>query len=423
MSFGLRQLGEWLLFLSLVLAQHCEAQAERIYDPRPGFHPNSLDTTTVLGPQARIIGGTDTERGRYPYFVSLIDVNGRHTCGGSLVAPDVVLTAAHCQGVANRVHIGQWNRSDINDDYDNIAITIPEFPHPDYVESAFEYDFLILKLEGSSSREYLRLNANANIPQSDVQDEVTVIGFGNTISGVQSLAEILQQVTLSYIPNSVCELSKDSSLDLTYQNKIIDAMLCAGDSGQDSCQGDSGGPLIVSGGSADQDVQVGVISWGFGCALPAFPGVYARVSAEMEWLRSMICEVSSDPPEYLSCSKNATLPPLSVPVTVGIQLDAFPEETSWSITDKVDGTKFAEVPFGSYNIAESRVRETVFLPAGRSMVFQIDDSFGDGLCCNTPGNYIISLGSRPFGKVLVSGGGKFEGAQFHEFDVPSKNCN
>lgn len=241
----------------------CSAQTEQIYDPRPGFHPNSSGTTTtnILGPQPRIIGGTDAQKGRYPYFASLLDVNGRHTCGGSLVAPDVILTAAHCQGVAVRAHIGQWNRTDENDDYDDIAITNPEFPDPAYVESAFEYDFLILKLEGSSSRQYLRLNANPNIPQGGIQDEVTVIGFGDTISGVQSLAEILQEVSLTYIPNSVCELSKDSSLDLTYQNKIIDAMLCAGDSGQDSCQGDSGGPLIVSGGSADQDVQVGVISW------------------------------------------------------------------------------------------------------------------------------------------------------------------
>ncbi len=139
----------------------------------------------------------------------------------------------------------------------------------------------------------------------------------------------------------------------------------------------------------------------------------------MDWLRTTICEVSNDPPGYLNCNNTATLPPRSVPVTVSIQLDDFPEEISWSIQDAVDGTVFAEVPFGVYTDAGSRVGETVFLPAGSSVVFKIEDSFGDGLCCNTPGNYLVSLGSRPYGDVLVSGGGDFHGTIFHDFNVPT----
>lgn len=110
--------------------------------------------------------------------------------------------------------------------------------------------------------------------------------------------------------------------------------------------------------------------------------------------------------------------PRSVPITVSIQFDDFPEETSWSITDLTDMTVFAEVPFGTYTEARARVRETVFLPAGGSVKFEINDSFGDGLCCNTPGNYVVSLGSQPNGPILVSGGGSFESSLVHNFDVP-----
>lgn len=158
---------------------------------------------------------------------------------------------------------------------------------------------------------------------------------------------------------------------------------------------------------------------GYGCALPSFPGVYSRISAEMDWLRATICQASDAPPDYLNCDGSATQPPRSVPVSVSIQLDDFPEETSWSMQDTQDGTIYAEVLVGSYSDAGSRITETVFLPGGRRVVFIIDDSFGDGLCCNSPGNYIVSLGSRPYGEVLVSGGGGFEGPKFHEFDVPT----
>ena len=63
----------------------------------PSFVVRQKDNTAGQGPQTRIIGGTDAPRGRYPYFVSLLTAFRGRTCGGTLVAPDVVLTAAHCR--------------------------------------------------------------------------------------------------------------------------------------------------------------------------------------------------------------------------------------------------------------------------------------------------------------------------------------
>ena len=83
-------------------------------------------------------------------------------------------------------------------------------------------------------------------------------------------------------------------------------MMCARDDNQDSCQGDSGGPLVVKEG-ANSDIQVGVVSWGVGCAHESFPGVYARISSAYDWIKQQVCAKSSDPPSSFNCGSNFAL--------------------------------------------------------------------------------------------------------------------
>jgi hypothetical protein len=318
--------------------------------------------------------------------------------------------------------VGRWNRNNRDDDYEEFEI-VTEYVHPQFNKLEITHDFLLLKIDGLSNKQHILLNDDPKLPTGNVNDELTVIGFGMTVEDdLSTQANILKQVGLHYVTNDVCALAEDPTTGGSYQGLITSDMLCATDDGQDSCQGDSGGPLLIQNGAANRDVLVGLVSWGLGCALPGFPGIYSRISDQIDWIQSTICLISSMPPTEFGCEgadpPSQTPPSDTVPVTIYIQFDDFPRETGWSIEELVDGHVLLEVPTGSYGASRSRVEETVFLVTGKTYVFVIDDKYGDGLNANVPGNYLVVFGRSQDGEVLVSGGGNFGFRQRHEFTVP-----
>mmetsp|Transcript_7700 Transcript_7700/g.15981 ORF Transcript_7700/g.15981 Transcript_7700/m.15981 type:complete len:656 (-) Transcript_7700:106-2073(-) len=271
---------------------------------------------SLLSP--RIIGGSEAPSTRYPYAVSLQDRLG-HFCGGSLIAPDLVLTAAHCAGGSYDIVVG---REDLNDMSVGEKIgTLKEIKHPQYDDATTEFDFNLVVLEkevdlAAHGVTLMSINSDGSVPS--VGQEVTVMGWGDTVAAddVQLLSTLLMEVTVKVISNEVCESSTGMIggwMD-SYEGQITEAMLCARDEGQDSCQGDSGGPLIIDGGSAGADVQVGVVSWGIGCASASFPGVYARISHVYDWIESQVCTQSAQPPSSFNCNGSPT-PPSPTPPT------------------------------------------------------------------------------------------------------------
>jgi trypsin len=249
---------------------------------------------------ARIIGGDEAVEGRYSYAVSLQDKNG-HFCGGSLIAPDVVLSAAHCAGGKYKAVIG---RHDLDtDDGEEIDVAI-EMSHPDYDDYLTDNDFMLLFLSRSTTEDVELVKVNSDVVS--VGEDVTVMGWGNMHPDRDMPADELMEVEVSIISNEECD---DSSGKIdgdkeNYHDQITENMVCAKDSGEDSCQGDSGGPLVIR--SASGDVQVGVVSWGIGCAHKDFPGVYARVSAQYDWIRTNVCHLSLNPPASFGCGRSAT---------------------------------------------------------------------------------------------------------------------
>lgn len=191
-------------------------------------------------PLPRIIGGSDTEMGRYPYFVSLLNQDGVHSCGGTLVAPDVVMSAAHCADSVKYAQVGRWHRVDSNDDYEEFDIVTPLHLHPLYQSgTSFSNDVMLIKLNRQSTKQYLRINENPDLPTGQQPDELTAIGIGYTKDADASSApQVLQEASLSYVPPYICERSKDPSIVENYQGLISEDMLCASDDGEDTCQGE-----------------------------------------------------------------------------------------------------------------------------------------------------------------------------------------
>ena len=240
----------------------------------------------------RIIGGYEAVEDRYPYAVSLRGPLG-HYCGGSLIAREVVLTAAHCRGVAySSAVVGRHDLGEYNDG-DTFAIRA-ELPHPEYDELLSSYDYMLLFLVGGYADAgedvvTARLNSDPHVPAPG--GDVTVVGWGDTdISDVvEDVSDVLMKVRVRVVSNDECGSVEGGGY--SYEGRITDSMLCAWSDGRDSCQGDSGGPLVIRGGGGDgrSDVQVGIVSWGVGCAYDRFPGIYARVSMAYDWIEREVC--------------------------------------------------------------------------------------------------------------------------------------
>lgn len=242
--------------------------------------------------ERKIVGGEEVDPiGRYPYQVAMIN-GGSQYCGGSLVDKDWVLCAAHCHGIGSSVYIGRHDLTDSGEDYETLEVEW-ETKHPDYNDNSLNNDFMMVKLKESSSYSPVKLDSGST--NVDAGAKVTVMGWGTT-SFQGSSSDVLMEVEVDVVSNSDCNSD--------YSGGITNNMICASRAGKDSCQGDSGGPLIVKGADASSDVQVGVVSWGNGCAYPDYPGVYARVSSQIEWIEEQIASGTKPDDEYYDGSNN-----------------------------------------------------------------------------------------------------------------------
>eukprot|EP00594_Rhizosolenia_setigera_P005918 CAMPEP_0178948684 /NCGR_PEP_ID=MMETSP0789-20121207/5615_1 /TAXON_ID=3005 /ORGANISM="Rhizosolenia setigera, Strain CCMP 1694" /LENGTH=170 /DNA_ID=CAMNT_0020629089 /DNA_START=351 /DNA_END=863 /DNA_ORIENTATION=+ len=137
---------------------------------------------------------------------------------------------------------------------------------------------MVLKLASNSTYSPVKYDDGSADTSSGV--DVVVMGWGTTTSGGQS-SDLLLEVELDAISNAECENEYGAG-------EITDDMLCASRAGKDSCQGDSGGPLILKGTDSASDVQIGIVSWGYGCADPDYSGVYSRVSSNTEFIECVV---------------------------------------------------------------------------------------------------------------------------------------
>ena len=200
---------------------------------------------SVAKPMPRIINGENAEQGKYQFFASLTS-GGEHSCGGTLIAPDMILTAAHCQGL-QQAELGRDLRVDPNDQFEMFNL-IEEFRHPAYSNETYVFDFMVMKLDRPAPPSYpiIRLNQDREQPLIGVQDSVKAIGFGVTeyyYDGTHNgAAGVLQEVDLHVITNEECATSRgtanvEDTYTIGYDGLITPDMLCAEDDFQDTCAG------------------------------------------------------------------------------------------------------------------------------------------------------------------------------------------
>ncbi|HSA49630.1 MAG TPA: serine protease [Yinghuangia sp.] len=234
------------------------------------------------GPPKVIVGGSPTTTSENPWVVAL---SSRQTfgsersgqfCGGALIAPTRVLTAAHCVleddgTTADRPDLTViQGRTDLRGTQGREVEVAAVHPNPSFDTTSVEGDWAVLDLAAALPGPVLPMvEQGENVYAPDTP--ATVLGWGDT-SGYGDYSPVLRKVTVPVTSDATCRSAYPGGVLGTYDAA---SMVCAGlpQGGKDACSADSGGPMLIGGRLA------GVVSWGHGCALPRKPGVYTRVSA------------------------------------------------------------------------------------------------------------------------------------------------
>uniref|UniRef100_A0A8C0C1T2 Plasma kallikrein n=1 Tax=Buteo japonicus TaxID=224669 RepID=A0A8C0C1T2_9AVES len=224
---------------------------------------------------ARIVGGTDSSPGEWPWQVSLhVKLSRqRHLCGGSIISLNKPQNFIQHNPNIWRVYAGILKQSEINEDTPFFKVE-EIIVHPQYKYAQTGYDIALMKLDKPMNFTDLQLpiclpsKEDANILYTDCW----VIGWG-----YRKEKDILQKATVPLMSKEECQARYR-------KRRIGDKVICAGydEGGRDACKGDSGGPLSCK--HEEVWYLVGITSWGEGCARPRQPGVYTKVAEYSDWI-------------------------------------------------------------------------------------------------------------------------------------------
>jgi secreted trypsin-like serine protease len=268
------------------------------------------------GPSARIVNGDPIAISQAPWQVALVrssvaDNYNAQFCGGSLVSATHVVTAAHCvpglapSGVEILAGVGNLNESTTRIAVSGIT------SHPSYNAATTENDIAVITLQTPVALDGTLRRVIALPPPAPAGgttwpvtgESVWVSGWGALASG-GSYPTQLQGVTVGVLadPASPACGSYPDPAGGTFQPAT---MLCAGAvaPNRDSCQGDSGGPAAID--RSGTWTLAGVVSWGYGCADPSYPGIYSRVTTYREWVLAQTSGISTPPAEPTTVSASA----------------------------------------------------------------------------------------------------------------------
>ncbi|MFP4474107.1 MAG: trypsin-like serine protease [Desulfatibacillaceae bacterium] len=293
-----------------------------------------------------IVGGTEAEADAWPFAAALLnaavqDNFSAQFCGCSVIEDTWVLTAAHCvDDVPSPSEIevlagthdlttGQGERIDVT----RIVI------HPGFDSLTLDNDVALLQLarpvpSGATAVDLYR--TAGSLPE----ELLTVVGWGRLEEG-GVFASVLMELDLPWVSTETCQTA--------YPDRAIDEdVICAGysEGGKDACQGDSGGPLFLAG--PDGVRQVGIVSWGDGCAEAGKYGVYTRITSYLDFIDETISRTAVFGRVSTSFAGHARLPVIGARVSL--------HGTDYTATTDASGeyviSDYPEhLPAGSYALA------------------------------------------------------------------------
>ncbi|XP_011645767.1 trypsin-1 [Pogonomyrmex barbatus] len=219
----------------------------------------------------RITRGMETDIRQHPYQLSL-QRSLRHTCGAVIINNKWVVTAAHCVGLSASVY--RLNAGS-NDKYGGVYYRVKRIVrHPAYNGITIDYDIALLEIDGE-------ITFNDRVQPVKLAEKelangvmVNVTGWGAMKLG-EGPSTTLMIVSLPIVSRETCRNI------YWHIRSVTERMICAGymHGGPDACEGDSGGPLTANG------TLYGIVSWGYKCGQPFYPGVYTNVADLLWWIK------------------------------------------------------------------------------------------------------------------------------------------
>ncbi|XP_030241453.1 venom protease [Drosophila navojoa] len=278
-----------------------------VFPSQPGGGASSSISSSGCGiggaTTNRVVGGLPVRKGAYPWMAALgyFKDGNRNSleflCAGSLISSQFVVTSAHCiNSMLALVRLGARDLSNPSEagvmDY-RIRRTLV---HPQFDLSAIANDIALIELNGEApSTADIRPICLPESSRFQLEDQFVgmnpfVAGYGAT-QHQGATSNVLRDAQVPIVSRQSCQQSYKSVFQFV---QFSDKLICAGSSTVDACQGDSGGPLMLPqlDGSIYRYYLLGIVSFGYECAKPGFPGVYTRTSSYMSWIQQTLAGAS-----------------------------------------------------------------------------------------------------------------------------------
>lgn len=255
-------------------------------------------TSAISAPNISIVNGQPASQCEWKWQVQLRQGDW-HFCGGMLITPEWVLTAAHCLNDGSfSVTAGELDLDRKSGTEQNRKM-VREILHPRYKPATTENDIGLVKVDTPFNMG--DCVGTVCLPDSDVKagSDCWITGWG-TLREDGPGADVLQEGEVQTMSNSDCRNTGYDAYEIT------DDMLCAqgrrNGKPVDACQGDSGGPLVCQSGGTW--FIHGATSWGSGCARANYPGIWSKVYYFRSWIDGVIASGGGDsPPRRRSSSE------------------------------------------------------------------------------------------------------------------------